>query len=130
MGTLAGWRARKVITYIESNLSGALVVGALAGIAGISCSCFHRAFRLRFGVTPHAYVTLKRIQLAQNLMLTTNEPLSQISLACGMTDQSHLTRIFRRITGETPSRWRRWRCRSSAVPAPTLGVLTRLVARG
>src|ERR1700758_1862966 len=86
MGALARWRARKVVSYIESNLSGALVVGALARIAGISCSRFHRTFRLRFGVTPHAYVTLKRIQLAQNLMLTTNEPLSQISLACGMTD--------------------------------------------
>jgi AraC family transcriptional regulator len=111
MRALAGWRARKVVDHIESNLSAALLVEALARIAGISSSCFHRAFRLRFGVTPHRYVTLKRIEFAQALMLTTNDPLSEISLACGMTDQPHFTRIFRGLTGKTPGRWRTWRRR-------------------
>ena len=96
----------QVVTYIDSNLSGALFVGALARIAGVSSSGFHRAFRLRFGITPHAYVILKRIELAQNLMLTTDDPLSQIALACGMTDQAHFTRTFRRIIGQSPRQWR------------------------
>jgi transcriptional regulator GlxA family with amidase domain len=107
----ATWRVRKVVTYIESNLSGTILVGALARIAGVSCSCFHRTFRSCFGVTPHVYVTLKRVEFAQILMLTTNESLSQISLACGLTDQSHFTRIFRRLTGKTPGQWRTWRRR-------------------
>jgi AraC family transcriptional regulator len=106
MNKLVDRTMRKVVTYIDSNLAGALFVGALARVAGLSSSAFHRAFRLRFGVTPHAYVTLKRIQLAQYLMFTTNDALSQIALACGMTDQSHFNRTFRRITGETPHRWR------------------------
>ena len=97
---------QKVVTYIDSNLSGALFVGALARLAGVSSSGFHRAFRLRFGITPHAYVILKRIELAKNLMLTTHDALSQIALACGMTDQSHFTRTFRRITGQSPRQWR------------------------
>ena len=105
-GCLATWRARKVVTYIESNLSATILVGVLARIAGVSCSSFHRAFRSRFGVTPHVYVTAKRVEFAQVLMLTTNESLSQISLACGMTDQAHFTRIFRKLTGKTPGRWR------------------------
>jgi transcriptional regulator GlxA family with amidase domain len=96
----------KVVTYIDSNLSGALFVGALARIAGVSSRGFHRAFRQRFGITPHAYVILKRIELAQNLMLTTGDSLSQIALACGMTDQSHFTRTFRRIIGQSPRQWR------------------------
>ena len=104
----------KVVTYIDSNLSGALFVGALARIAGVSSSGFHRAFRLRFGITPHAYVILKRIELAQNLMLTTNDSLSQIALACGMTDQPHFTRTFRRITGQSPRQWRTSRLGLSA----------------
>jgi transcriptional regulator GlxA family with amidase domain len=110
-GSRATWRVRKVVTYIESNLSETILVAALARIAGVSHSCFHRTFRSCFGFTPHVYVTLKRVEFAQILMLTTNESLSQISLACGMTDQAHFTRIFRRLTGKTPGRWRTWRRR-------------------
>jgi AraC family transcriptional regulator len=104
------------VSYIESNLSGTILVAVLARIAGVSCSSFHRTFRSRFGVTPHMYVTLKRVEFSQVLMLTTNESLSQISLACGMTDQAHFTRIFRRLTGKTPGRWRTSRRRQRELP--------------
>jgi AraC family transcriptional regulator len=116
-GHLATWRARKAVIYIESNLSGTILVEALARIAGVSCSSLYRTFRSRFGVTPHMYVTLKRVELAQVLMLTTNESLSQISLACGMTDQAHFTRIFRRLTGKTPGQWRTSTRRQRELPA-------------
>jgi AraC-like DNA-binding protein len=39
-------------------------------------------------------------------MLTTRASLSEIALRCGMSDQSHFTRSFRRIVGESPSSWR------------------------
>jgi AraC-like DNA-binding protein len=42
-------------------------------------------------------------------MLTTSAPLSEIALSCGMNDQSHFTRLFRRMVGETPSSWRQTR---------------------
>jgi AraC-like DNA-binding protein len=42
-------------------------------------------------------------------MLTTGASLSEIALSCGMSDQSHFTRSFRRIVGETPSSWRQTR---------------------
>jgi transcriptional regulator GlxA family with amidase domain len=48
-----------------------------------------------------------RLELAQRLMLTTEDSLSQIALACGMADQSHLSRLFRRGVGETPVGWLR-----------------------
>jgi transcriptional regulator GlxA family with amidase domain len=104
------------VIHIESNLSGTILVAALARIAGVSCSSLYRTFRSRFGVTPHMYVTLKRVEFSQVLMLTTNESLNQISLACGMADQSHFTRIFRRLTGESPARWRTARRRQRELP--------------
>jgi AraC-like DNA-binding protein len=110
-------RVRKVVSHIESNLSGTILVGALARIAGVSHSCLHRTFLSCFGLTPHVYVTVKRVEFAQVLMLTTNEPLSQISLACGMADQSHFTRIFRRLTGKTPGQWRTWKRRQRELRA-------------
>ncbi len=51
----------------------------------------------------------RRVAMAQRLMLGTSEQLSRIALSCGMSDQSHLTRWFRRIVGETPAAWRRAR---------------------
>jgi hypothetical protein len=47
--------------------------------------------------------------VAQGLMLRTSAPLSEIALRCGMSDQAHFTRTFRRVVGETPCLWRRTR---------------------
>jgi transcriptional regulator GlxA family with amidase domain len=58
---------------------------------------------------PRDYVVRRRIEVAQAMMLTTSEPLHSIALSCGMCDQQHFTRSFRRIVGETPSMWRRTR---------------------
>jgi AraC family transcriptional regulator len=79
-GAMSLLQARKVLAYVESNLSGPVLVGNLARVAGLSCGQFHRVFLRRFGVTPHRYVTLRRIRMSQSLMLTTDEPLSQISI--------------------------------------------------
>jgi AraC-like DNA-binding protein len=43
------------------------------------------------------------------MMLFTKEPLASIALACGLADQSHLTRLFRRVVGVSPASWRRLR---------------------
>jgi transcriptional regulator GlxA family with amidase domain len=61
------------------------------------------------------YVTRQRVELAQRLLLTTEDSICQISLACGMCDQAHLTRVFRRVVGESPLAWRR---RHAVAPPP------------
>jgi AraC family transcriptional regulator len=43
------------------------------------------------------------------MMLESDEPLAQIAIACGLCDQSHLCRMFRRVVGVTPRAWRRER---------------------
>ena len=107
---LPGWRSRRIIAHIEDNLSRAIRVLELARLVGLSVSHFCRAFKRTFGTSPRVYVLRRRIELAQGLMLTTREPLSSIALRCGMCDQAHFTRSFRRIVGETPHSWRRTRC--------------------
>ena len=81
----------------------------LAAHLCLSYTHFGRSFRVSFGLSPHRYVMHRRIELAQTLMLTTPADLSEIALTCGMSDQSHLTRVFRRIVGDTPRAWRRRR---------------------
>jgi AraC-like DNA-binding protein len=53
------------------------------------------------------HIVRLRLERAKQLMLTTRDPLSDIALRCGLADQAHLSKLFRRWTGETPNAWRR-----------------------
>jgi AraC family transcriptional regulator len=104
---LAPWQVKRVAAYIESNISRNLCVADLAAIAQLSISHFSRAFKVSFGQPPITYVKVRRVRHAQILMLNTREPLSQVALDCGLYDQSHFARVFRKVVGISPSLWRR-----------------------
>jgi AraC family transcriptional regulator len=106
-GGLAPWQAKRVVAYIESNINLSFRVADLAGIVQLSVSHFSRAFRESFGQPPLAYVKVRRVRRAQVIMQNTREPLSQVALDCGMCDQAHFTRVFRKIVGISPNLWRR-----------------------
>jgi AraC-like DNA-binding protein len=108
-GRLPAWKKRRVTTYIDAHLTERIRVADLAELLDLSESHFCRAFSRTFGTSAHEYVTRRRIEVAQSLMLASREPLCEIALRCGLSDQSHFTRVFRRIVGETPDVWRRAR---------------------
>jgi AraC family transcriptional regulator len=104
---LATWQAKRVIAYIEDNLTTEIRAQDLANLVNLTSSHFSRSFKVSIGLPPLAYITQRRINLARTLMRTTADPLCQIALSCGSYDQSHFCRVFRRIVGQTPSQWRR-----------------------
>lgn len=106
-GGLAAWQLKRVFRHVEARLEETIRVSDIAAAARLSSGHFCRAFKASTGTTPHTYVTVCRIERAQVLMLTTGETLSRIAAACGLTDQAHLTRLFRRYVGTTPLAWRR-----------------------
>jgi AraC family transcriptional regulator len=106
-GGLAPWQQRKLDQYLKENLSRPLRLRLLAELVNLSVSHFNRSFKTSRGVAPHRYIVQLRLELAQSLMRRTNEPLCDIALACGLTDQAHLTKLFRRHVGQTPNAWRR-----------------------
>ena len=106
-GGLALWQKRRVAAYIAANLSSCIRAADLAHAAALSTGHFFRAFRESFGEPPLAYVTRQRIRRCQELLLSSRASLSEIALDCGMCDQPHLTRVFRRIVGVNPGAWRR-----------------------
>ena len=108
-GGLAPWQMRKVISHIETNLDKSIKSGDLAALLDLSPCHFSRAFRNSFGDSPLEHVIRRRVERAQGLMLSTDAPLSQIALDCGLADQAHFSRLFRRIVGESPMAWRRAR---------------------
>lgn len=106
---LSPWQVRKVADYIDAHLDQRIQVEDLTALARLSARYFAAAFKRSFGLPPHAYLIRRRVEKAQALMLTTDMPLSEVSLACGLSDQPHLTRLFSRIVGDTPAQWRRQR---------------------
>ena len=106
-GGLAPWQRRKIDRYIREHLERPIQIEELAEQMPLSVSHFCRAFKESFGDTPHAYLIRLRLESAQAMMLATDEPLSQIALASGFSDQAHLSKQFRRVLGATPSDWRR-----------------------
>jgi AraC family transcriptional regulator len=106
-GGLASWQAKRVRSYVEDRLDSTIRATDLAGVVRLSTSYFFRAFRTTFGESPLAYVMRRRMLRAQHLMLTSRVPLSQVAADCGMCDQAHFSRTFRRVIGMNPKAWRR-----------------------
>ena len=104
---LAPWQLRRVLAHIEANLDTPIRNKDLATVARLSTFYFNVAFRNSVGEPPHGYIIRRRVERAQGLMLSTTRSLSDIASECGLADQSHLTRIFRRLTGVSPGHWRR-----------------------
>jgi transcriptional regulator GlxA family with amidase domain len=111
---LAPWQLRRVLTYIEANLATPIRNKDLAALARLSTFHFNVAFRNSVGDSPHGHIIRRRVERAQGLMLSTQRPLSDIAAECGLADQAHLTRLFRRIVGESPAAWRRARANPAA----------------
>lgn len=104
---LTAWQRRRVLEHIEASLAKPLRNRELAAVLGYSEFHFNVAFRNALGIPPHEYLVRRRIERAQQLMLASELPLCQIAAECGLADQSHLTRLFRRLVGDTPAAWRR-----------------------
>ena len=102
---------QRICEYIESP-SGRenRASRALAAMAGLSTYHFARAFHQSVGMPPHNYLLSRRLDRAERMLRETQLPLSEIAVATGFSDQSHLSRHFRRRTGMSP-RLARWKDR-------------------
>jgi AraC-like DNA-binding protein len=106
-GGLAPSRELRVAAFVSENLGKRIVARELAAVAKMSVSQFQRAFRKSVGMSPHTYLLRCRVRRAQELMVQSDAALSSIALEAGFSDQSHLSRHFRRLTGMPPGVWRR-----------------------
>jgi transcriptional regulator GlxA family with amidase domain len=118
-GGLAPWQIRKLTAYVETNLDRTITTRCLADIARLSSFHFCRAFRDSFGDSPHGYVIRRRMERAQGLMLTTSTSLGQIAADCGLADQAHFNKLFRKFAGVSPGAWRRARAGGAAMSQRT-----------
>ena len=106
-GGLSAATMRRIRDYVEAHLGENINLATLSAIAGFSLHHFAREFKQSAGVTPHHYLTQRRVERAQDMLAQTDLPLSEIAYATGFADQSHLARHFRQSLGITPREFRR-----------------------
>lgn len=100
-------RVQAIERLIEDNITRPLTVARIARLSGMAPRRLGRACKETFGLSPRALIVHVRLAHAKRLMVSTQDSLSQIALACGFADQPHFQNRFRRVTGVTPSAWRR-----------------------
>ncbi|MEI9887616.1 MAG: AraC family transcriptional regulator [Rhizomicrobium sp.] len=108
-GGLATWQIRRLKAYVDTRLERRIPLKELSAVLKLSPTYFCRVFKRTFHETPQKYVVRRRIDKAEMLMLTTDMPLSEIAIRCGLGDQAHFCRTFRRKHAQTPATWRRER---------------------
>ena len=96
------------VDYINTHFTGGDIrTEKLAALSGVSVRYFNKLFAVYFGVSPREYIIRLRLDAAQNLLSSTVQTVSEIASACGFTDVYYFSKVFRKLTGMTPSEYRK-----------------------
>jgi AraC family transcriptional regulator len=106
-GGLAPWQVRRAKEILDANLDGRVLLKEVARECGLSVGHFSRAFRSTTGAAPYQWFMTRRVEAAKEMLRDGRLSLSEVALACGFADQSHLTRVFTGMVGISPGAWRR-----------------------
>src|SRR5262245_23957795 len=93
--------------YLEANYRGRFSLAEVAAGAGVHPSHLAEVFRGRHAMSVGEWVRLRRLEYAREKLLDRRRSISEVALAAGFADQSHLTRLFRAHFGVTPAEYRR-----------------------
>jgi AraC-like DNA-binding protein len=104
--SLPPWRLKRVFSFVEGHLAERLRLQDLACAAGLSRMHFAAQFKAATGCRPHSYLLRRRIERSQSLIREERMSLVQIALEVGFQSQAHFCTTFKRLTGQTPNRWR------------------------
>jgi AraC family transcriptional regulator len=104
---LPKWRLKRVQEYVNAHLDEALSLADLAAVAGLSRMYFAGQFRAATGYRPHDYLLYQRIESAKSILSSTDMPLTEVALSVGFQAHAHFSTVFKRLTGQSPARWRR-----------------------
>ncbi len=98
---------RQAIERLHSNSTADVSLAALAADAGLSRFHFCRAFKDSTGLSPHAWLRQRQLERAMDMLRHTEDSVVSIAAALGYASQTAFAAAFRRLTGETPTDWRK-----------------------
>jgi AraC family transcriptional regulator len=107
VGGLSPTVLRRAIERLRSDSDADVSLAALASDAGLSRFHFCRAFKESTGLSPHAWLRQYRLEQAMTMLRDTDASIVTVAAELGYASQTAFAAAFRRLTGETPSDWRR-----------------------
>lgn len=99
-------KLKDVLSYIRKNIDKNITLEELAQVSGMSPRYFCRVFKSMTGRTPIEYVNYYRIETASQMLITTGESVTDIALNCGFNDMSYFSKMFKKLKGISPSKFR------------------------
>lgn len=99
-------RLARVLEFIDVHIDESFTVSEMAAVACMSPAHFARSFKARTGQSPHQFVSRKRLELAERMLLDPYRPMSEIALSTGFSSQSNFSRAFRNVSGMSPGDYR------------------------
>ncbi|MCS4502682.1 AraC family transcriptional regulator [Arhodomonas aquaeolei] len=95
---------RRAADYIDTHCTEAIGLDDICRVAGLSRSHLVRCFKAHFGLTPHAFLTDRRVRFARR-QLRRGRPIAEVAADCGFADQAHFQRTFKRLQAATPGQY-------------------------
>jgi AraC-like DNA-binding protein len=100
-------KLRHSLRYIDDNLERKISVDSLGELAGLSAHRFSALFKEVMDNSPHQYILRKRVQKAMALLTSSESSIIQIADDLGFHDQPHFTKLFKSVTGVSPTYYRK-----------------------
>lgn len=97
---------RQAIDFINQHVSERISVSAIADVCHLSPSTISHIFKKHVGFSLSAYVNRLRIERAKEMLLNANETIESICLGVGISDPNYFSRLFKQMTGHTPTEFR------------------------
>ncbi|MBN2388426.1 MAG: substrate-binding domain-containing protein [Anaerolineales bacterium] len=97
---------KRALAFLHANYAHAIVRWEIASAIGVSEDYLSRVFSRELGLTPWDYLNRYRVLQARTLLLNTNQNIGNIAREVGFKDQAYFSRVFRKITGESPQSFR------------------------
>lgn len=97
----------RAVRFMHANAAEPINVEDVVPISGVSRRSLERRFRMALGRTPRQHLQVVKVDRAKKLLAETDWSMARVASSCGIEHAEHLSRFFRRETGQSPSEYRR-----------------------